>query len=62
LTGEGIWGTDEEIFVQVFAHVAFPQLHVIFDQYRHLSGRTMEQAIESEFSGDLKVAITTIGN
>jgi len=57
-----MWGTNEEFFVQLFGHVGFPQLQAIFEQYRHISGKTMEQAVQSEITGDLKVAIITIGN
>lgn len=61
LIGEGKWGTDEETFVLLLAHEPFHQLRVIFDEYRKVSGKTIEQAIKSEFSGDLLTAIETIG-
>lgn len=59
--GEGSWGTDEEVFTRMLTHEGFPQLYVIFDEYRKLSGKTIEQAVEAEFSGDLRDAIMTIG-
>jgi len=58
--GEGSWGTDEEVFTQIVTHENFAQLHVIFDEYRKLSGKTMEQAVQSEFSGDIEKAVMTI--
>ncbi|CAL8113160.1 unnamed protein product [Orchesella dallaii] len=58
--GEGCWGTDEETFVVLLAHESFQQLRIVFDEYRKVSGKTIEQAIKSEFSGDLLTAIETI--
>jgi len=58
--GEGSWGTDEEMFTTTFAHESFHQLRLIFDEYRKLSGKTIDQAIKSEFSGDLGNAVMTI--
>lgn len=45
----------------ILAQEPFHQLRVIFDEYRKISGKTIEQAIKSEFSGDLLTAIETIG-
>ncbi|ODN01978.1 Annexin B10 [Orchesella cincta] len=58
--GEGKWGTDEEVFVVVLAHQSLPQLRLVFKEYEELSGKTLEDAIASEFSGKLKSAVLTI--
>lgn len=54
-------GTDEEVFTTLLTHESFPQLQVIFDEYRKISGKTIEQAVKSELSGDIEAAILTIG-
>lgn len=58
--GEGTLGTDEETFTTVLAHQSFYQLKLVFDEYEKLSGKTFQQAVESELGGDLKEAILTI--
>lgn len=60
--GEGKFGTDEEVFNKVFAHESIPQLRLIFEEYKNIGGRTIEQAIKKELSGELKDAILAIGN
>jgi len=59
--GEGQMGTDEEAFTTLMAHESFHQLRIVFDEYRKLSGKTIEQAINAEFSGDIGEALMTIG-
>jgi len=54
-------GTDEETFTVLLAHESFHQLRIVFDEYRKLSGKTIEQAIKSEFSGDIGEAVMAIG-
>ncbi|XP_049873772.1 annexin B10 isoform X2 [Pectinophora gossypiella] len=58
--GEGKWGTDEEVFNKILAHESFAQLRLIFEEYKSISGRTIEQAIKSEVDGELKEAYTAI--
>ncbi|XP_026289323.2 annexin B10 isoform X1 [Frankliniella occidentalis] len=58
--GEGKLGTDEEVFNRILAHESFEQLRLIFEEYKNVSGRTIQQAIRDELSGDLKEAIGTI--
>jgi hypothetical protein len=43
------------------SHESFPQLQVIFDEYAKISGKTIEQAVKAELSGDVGDAIMTIG-
>jgi len=47
--------------VVLLAHQSFPQLQLIFREYANISGKTFEQAVQSELGGDLKEAILTIG-
>lgn len=35
-------------------------MKLVFDEYERISGKTFEQAVESELGGDLKEAILTI--
>lgn len=59
--GEKRWGTDESSFNQILCSQSFDQLRLVFDQYRKISNRTMEQVIKSEMSGDLEDGMLAIG-
>lgn len=52
--GEGKIGTDESKFNQILATRSFPQLKLIFDEYKKISKRDLIQAIDSEMSGWVK--------
>ncbi|XP_045773244.1 annexin B10 isoform X4 [Maniola jurtina] len=58
--GEAKWGTDEEIFNKILAHESFAQLRLIFEEYKNIAGRTIEQAIKAEIGGELKDALSAI--
>ncbi|XP_063624445.1 annexin B10 isoform X5 [Cydia splendana] len=58
--GEAKWGTDEEIFNKILAHESFAQLRAIFEAYKDIAGRTIEQAIKAEIGGELKDALSAI--
>jgi len=59
--GEGkMIGTDEEMFNNIFGKQSQIQLRLIFEEYKHLSGKTIEQAIEAELSGPLKEGIMAL--
>ncbi|EFX74402.1 hypothetical protein DAPPUDRAFT_215008 [Daphnia pulex] len=53
--GEGRIGTDENVFVDVFGFAAQcrRQTSEMFKMYKKISGKTIEQALKSEMSGDL---------
>jgi len=51
--GEGKLGTDEDAFVEVLANANQRQAYLIFEEYKKVSGRTIEQALKAEMSGDL---------
>lgn len=59
--GEAKLGTDEEVFNRIMAHASFAQLRLIFEEYKKLSGQTIEQAIKHELGGELKEAMMAIG-
>lgn len=59
--GESKLGTDEEVFNRVLAHGSFEHLRLVFDEYKELSGQTIEQAIDHEVDGELKDALMAIG-
>lgn len=58
--GEGQWGTEESVFLSILATQSFPQLRKTFDEYLNLTSRTIEHAIESELSGDIKMGLLFI--
>jgi len=58
--GAGKMGTDEDIFNKIFAHDSFAQLRVVFEEYKTLTGKTIEQALNAELSGDLLKSMLAI--
>lgn len=58
--GVGKMGTDEHVFNKIFAHDSFAQLKLVFDEYKALTGKTIEQALKAELSGDLLEAMLAI--
>ena len=52
--GQGRWGTDEGIFTKIFSTRSNMEIYYIATSYQQLSGRTLLDALESEFSGDAK--------
>lgn len=58
--GEGRFGTDESAFYKILTHASFDQLEYVFEEYKKLTGRTIEQALKKELSGDLYNALSAI--
>ncbi|KAI4471100.1 annexin [Holotrichia oblita] len=58
--GEGRFGTHESTFGSVLAHENFKQLQLIFEEYKDVSGNTIEQALNHELSGDYLEALLAI--
>jgi hypothetical protein len=58
--GEGQWGTDESVFNKIFTLRSPYELGCIARHYQQLSGKTLIESIENEFSGDIKALLKTI--
>ncbi|XP_072514939.1 annexin A3b isoform X1 [Salminus brasiliensis] len=58
--GEKRWGTDESKFIDILCHRSVPQLRQTLVEYKNLSGKTLQQSIESEMSGNLETVLVAI--
>ena len=47
-------GTDESSFNRVLCAQSMAQLQLVFEEYHRATGKTIEQAVKSEMSGDLE--------
>lgn len=59
--GEAKFGTDEEVFYRILAHASFDQLNLIFEEYKNISGMSIEQSLKHELGGELLKASLAIG-
>lgn len=51
---------DEAQFSAIIAAQNFSQLRLVFDEYQKITGRSIEQAINNEFSGDIRDGLLAI--
>ncbi|KAL3275576.1 hypothetical protein HHI36_020332 [Cryptolaemus montrouzieri] len=58
--GEGQLGTEESVFYKILAHESFGQLRRIFEEYKEVSGNSIEQALKHELSGDYLEALLAV--
>ncbi|KAJ8339232.1 hypothetical protein SKAU_G00360180 [Synaphobranchus kaupii] len=58
--GEKKWGTDESKFIDILCHRSVPQLRQTLVEYKSLSGKTLQQSIENEMSGNLQDLLVAI--
>ena len=58
--GEKKWGTDESVFNKIFALRSPAEIQAIAQAYHKLTGHTIIQAINNEFSGDTKKLLNAI--
>lgn len=58
--GEGQWGTDESAFNAVLCARSIVQLRATFAAYKQVTGKDIENAIDSETSGALKEGLLAI--
>jgi hypothetical protein len=59
--GEGKIGTDEKMFIEIFTKRSWNHLRKVFGVYETIhKHHTMERAVESEFSGFLKIGLVEI--
>jgi len=52
--GEDRWGTDETVFTLILARRSLLQLRAIILKYEDVAGNSLEDAVVSETSGDLR--------
>ncbi|XP_047448652.1 annexin A3-like isoform X2 [Mugil cephalus] len=58
--GEKKWGTDESKFIDILCHRSIPQLRQTLVEYKNISGKTLQQSIEGEMSGELEELLVAI--
>nr|XP_055064998.1 annexin A3-like isoform X1 [Misgurnus anguillicaudatus] len=58
--GEKILGTDESKFIDILCNRSFPQLRQTLVEYKTLTGKTLQESIEREMSGNLKDILVAI--
>ena len=58
--GEAKLGTDEEVFYRILSHASFAQLRLIFEEYKAVSGMTIEQSLKHELDGEMLEAMSAI--
>ena len=58
--GEKKWGTDDSYFNKIFALKSPVEIAYISKAYHKLTGHTVLQAINNEFSGDIKKLLTAV--
>lgn len=58
--GEKKLGTDESVFNSLLVSQSFPQLRAVFEKYKALSGKDIEQSIKSEMSCNLETGMLAI--
>uniref|UniRef100_A0A8D8VWN8 Annexin n=1 Tax=Cacopsylla melanoneura TaxID=428564 RepID=A0A8D8VWN8_9HEMI len=51
--GEGKRGTDERLINKVMSYESYAQLKIILEEYKKQFGKTLEQSLRKELSGDL---------
>ncbi|MEE6478405.1 hypothetical protein FKM82_011844 [Ascaphus truei] len=52
--GEQKWGTDEAQFIYILGSRSKQHLQLVFEEYKNISGKNIEDSIEGELSGDLE--------
>ncbi|XP_051821005.1 annexin A3 [Antechinus flavipes] len=60
--GERKWGTDEEKFIEILCLRSFSQLRLIFEEYKIISHREIEESIKREIAGHLAELLLAIVN
>ena len=58
--GEGRWGTDEATFIRIFANRSAAELACINQCYMKIKGKGLLNAIDKEFSGDIRKLLQTV--
>ncbi|XP_018019737.1 annexin-B12-like [Hyalella azteca] len=58
--GEGKVGTDEAEFNRILSYYSYPLLRAVFDEYKKIKGKSLIDAIKSEFSGDIQNGLIAV--
>ncbi|XP_038869726.1 annexin A3-like [Salvelinus namaycush] len=58
--GEKKWGTDESKFIDILCQRSIPQLRQTLVEYKTISGKSLQESIEGEMSGDLEELLVAI--
>ncbi|TNM90098.1 hypothetical protein fugu_004332 [Takifugu bimaculatus] len=58
--GEKKWGTDEKKFIDILCNRSIAQLKQTLVEYTSISGKSLQQSIESEMSGELERLLLAI--
>nr|XP_046241851.1 annexin A3a isoform X2 [Scatophagus argus] len=58
--GEKKWGTDESKFIDILCQRSISQLRQTLVEYQNISGKTLQQSIEGEMSGELEELLVAI--
>ncbi|XP_041792414.1 annexin A3a isoform X4 [Chelmon rostratus] len=58
--GEKKWGTDESKFIDILCQRSIPQLRQTLVEYKNISGKTLQESIEGEMSGELEELLVAI--
>ncbi|CAK6970018.1 annexin A3a [Scomber scombrus] len=58
--GEKKWGTDESKFIDILCHRSIPQLRQTLVEYKNISGKSLQQSIEGEMSGELEELLVAV--
>ncbi|KXJ75717.1 annexin B10-like [Aedes albopictus] len=58
--GEASWGTEESTFSKILTKSSFEHLEVLFEAYKKLTQRSIEQALKAELSGKFYEALSAI--
>lgn len=55
------WGTDESEFNRILVSKSYQHLRHVFDEYKKLANKDIEESIKSEFSGDICMGLLSLG-
>ncbi|XP_013998934.1 annexin A3 [Salmo salar] len=58
--GEKKWGTDESKFIDILCQRSIPQLRQTLVEYKTISGKSLQESIEGEMSGELEELLVAI--
>lgn len=58
--GEDQWGTDEAVFNKILVNRGYWHLMHVFGEYEKIAGRSIEQTIENETTGELQMGLLTV--